>query len=127
MSKPGPKKDNALDIAKLIDKVVRVKLAGGREGRRVLLSTDAEEGVRLVHESNGPPPSFPAVEGTLKGYDQLLNLVLDETIEYLRGEGTRGVTAVGRAGGVQQPSRGTARPSSHAPSQSPPHQIQRTP
>ncbi|KAK2078491.1 hypothetical protein QBZ16_003331 [Prototheca wickerhamii] len=43
MSKPGPKKDNALDIAKLIDKV-----------------------------------------GTLKGYDQLLNLVLDETIEYLR-------------------------------------------
>lgn len=27
-----------------------------------------------------------AVEGILKGYDQLLNLVLDETVEYLRGE-----------------------------------------
>ena len=25
-----------------------------------------------------------AVEGTLKGYDQLLNLVLDETVEYMR-------------------------------------------
>lgn len=27
-----------------------------------------------------------AVQGTLKGYDQLLNLVMDETIEYLRGK-----------------------------------------
>ena len=26
------------------------------------------------------------VSGVLKGYDQLLNLVLDEGIEYLRGE-----------------------------------------
>ena len=26
-----------------------------------------------------------AVEGVLKGYDQLLNLVLDETVEYARG------------------------------------------
>ena len=25
------------------------------------------------------------VQGILKGYDQLLNLVMDETIEYLRG------------------------------------------
>ena len=25
------------------------------------------------------------MEGTLKGYDQLLNLVLDETTEFLRG------------------------------------------
>ena len=25
------------------------------------------------------------MEGVLKGYDQLLNLVLDETIEYARG------------------------------------------
>ncbi|CAL5219974.1 g1911 [Coccomyxa viridis] len=49
------KKENALDLAKLIDKGVRVKLSGGRE-----------------------------VEGVLKGYDQLLNLVLDETIEYAR-------------------------------------------
>jgi hypothetical protein len=27
----------------------------------------------------------PAVTGTLKGYDQLLNLVLDEAIEFERG------------------------------------------
>ena len=31
-----------------------------------------------------------AVEGVLKGYDQLLNLVLDETIEYLRGSWMQG-------------------------------------
>lgn len=32
-----------------------------------------------------------AVSGVLKGYDQLLNLVLDEAVEYLRGEeGTLG-------------------------------------
>lgn len=49
------RKENALDLAKFVDKGVRVKLAGGRE-----------------------------VEGVLKGYDQLLNLVLDQTIEYLR-------------------------------------------
>eukprot|EP00879_Flechtneria_rotunda_P003432 GHRR01003661.1.p1 GENE.GHRR01003661.1~~GHRR01003661.1.p1 ORF type:complete len:100 (+),score=19.22 GHRR01003661.1:157-456(+) len=49
------KKENAVDLAKFIDKGVRVKLAGGRE-----------------------------VTGVLKGYDQLLNLVLDEAVEYLR-------------------------------------------
>eukprot|EP00884_Botryococcus_braunii_P001074 jgi/Botrbrau1/10968/Bobra.0383s0022.1 len=49
------RKENALDLGKFIDKDVRVKLTGGRE-----------------------------VQGTLKGYDQLLNLVLDETDEYLR-------------------------------------------
>lgn len=27
-----------------------------------------------------------SVTGTLKGYDQLLNLVLDEAIEFLRGK-----------------------------------------
>ncbi|WIA12860.1 hypothetical protein OEZ86_006176 [Tetradesmus obliquus] len=49
------KKESALDLAKFIDKGVRVKLAGGRE-----------------------------VSGVLKGYDQLLNVVLDEAVEYLR-------------------------------------------
>lgn len=49
------RKENALDLAKFIDKGVRVKLSGGRE-----------------------------VEGLLKGYDQLLNLVLDETNEFVR-------------------------------------------
>jgi len=49
------RKETVLDLSKYIDKGVRVKLSGGRE-----------------------------VEGLLKGYDQLLNLVLDETNEYLR-------------------------------------------
>ena len=29
---------------------------------------------------------MPAVSGVLKGYDQLLNIVLDEALEYLRGK-----------------------------------------
>lgn len=29
---------------------------------------------------------FITVTGTLKGYDQLLNLVLDEAVEFLRGK-----------------------------------------
>ena len=47
-------KQTVLDLGKYIDKGVRVKLSGGR-GRR-----------------------------HFKGFDQLLNLVLDETKEYLR-------------------------------------------
>ncbi|KAJ0406404.1 hypothetical protein P43SY_007012 [Pythium insidiosum] len=44
-----------LDLAKYIDQPVRVKFFGGRE-----------------------------VHGVLKGYDQLVNLVLDECIEFLQ-------------------------------------------
>lgn len=46
-----------LDLAKLLDKRIRVKFHGGRE-----------------------------IEGVLKGFDALLNLVVDEAQEYLRGE-----------------------------------------
>ncbi|KAL8144268.1 hypothetical protein V2J09_017300 [Rumex salicifolius] len=49
------RKETVLDLAKFVDKGVQVKLTGGRQ-----------------------------VTGTLKGYDQLLNLVLDEATEYLR-------------------------------------------
>lgn len=51
----GGRKESALDLGRLIDKGVIVKLMGGRE-----------------------------VHGVLKGYDQLLNLVLDDSVEYLR-------------------------------------------
>lgn len=44
-----------LDLAKYLDKTIRVKFSGGREAA-----------------------------GVLKGYDPLLNLVLDDTTEYLR-------------------------------------------
>ena len=51
-----PKKENILDLSKYQDKAVKVKFNGGRE-----------------------------VEGVLKGWDQLMNLVLDEGKEVLRG------------------------------------------
>lgn len=78
------RKENALDLAKFIDKGVRVKLSGGREGvRQECTNRDAS----LLHWMTAAPNSLQpcAVEGTLKGYDQLLNLVLDETTEFLRG------------------------------------------
>ncbi|CAG0900255.1 unnamed protein product [Cyprideis torosa] len=49
------RKESILDLSKYMEKSVRVKFAGGREAC-----------------------------GVLKGYDQLLNLVLDNTTEYLR-------------------------------------------
>ena len=54
--KGGPrKKESILDLAPYLEKRMRVKFNGGREA-----------------------------SGTLKGYDALLNLVLDGTTEYLR-------------------------------------------
>ena len=107
------KKESALDLSKFVDKGVRVKLAGGREGE------SAGPGPRLRcgrarfnrrQQSAGPtPPRLacrspaapkhtlprlarprpaalkPPVSGILKGYDQLLNVVLDDAVEYLRG------------------------------------------
>lgn len=49
-------KEAVLDFAKYCDQRVRVRFQGGRE-----------------------------VDGILKGYDKLDNLVLDEAVEYLRG------------------------------------------
>ena len=49
------KKESILELSRFIDKQIRVKFAGGRES-----------------------------SGTLKGFDPLLNIVLDDTIEYLR-------------------------------------------
>ncbi|CCD23479.1 Sm-like protein LSM7 NDAI_0B04440 [Naumovozyma dairenensis CBS 421] len=51
----GPKRDAIVDLSKYKDSKVRVKLMGGK-----------------------------IVTGILKGYDQLMNLVLDETIDYLK-------------------------------------------
>lgn len=52
----NPKQQSILELGKMMDQVVRVKCIGGRE-----------------------------LEGVLKGYDDLVNLVLDDTDEYLRG------------------------------------------
>lgn len=54
------KKESILELAKLMDSTVRVKCLGGRELR-----------------------------GTLKGFDDLVNLVLDECEEFLRGASLR--------------------------------------
>lgn len=50
-----PRKDSILELAKMMDASVHVKCLGGRE-----------------------------LEGTLKGYDELVNLVLEDCEEYLR-------------------------------------------
>ncbi|EZF26481.1 hypothetical protein H112_01357 [Trichophyton rubrum D6] len=55
-----PKKENILDLTKYMDKEVNVKFNGGRE-----------------------------VTGVLKGYDQLMNLVLDDVKETMRGKTVR--------------------------------------
>jgi small nuclear ribonucleoprotein (snRNP)-like protein len=52
-----PRKESILELAKLMDAKVRVKCLGGRE-----------------------------LEGTLRGYDDLVNLVLDDCDEFLRGK-----------------------------------------
>ncbi len=49
------KKESILEMSKFLEKSVRIKFAGGRE-----------------------------CSGILKGYDPLLNVVLDNTVEYLR-------------------------------------------
>ncbi|XP_064644990.1 U6 snRNA-associated Sm-like protein LSm7 isoform X2 [Lineus longissimus] len=53
--KEKKKKETILDLSKYLDRAIRVKFSGGREAA-----------------------------GILKGYDPLLNLVLDNTTEYLR-------------------------------------------
>jgi len=52
-----PKKENILDLGKYMDKKITVKFTGGRE-----------------------------VVGTLKGYDALMNLVLDDVEEVMRDD-----------------------------------------
>ena len=54
---PNTKKESILELTKMMDSVVRVKCLGGRE-----------------------------IQGTLRGFDDLVNLVLDDSEEYLRGE-----------------------------------------
>jgi U6 snRNA-associated Sm-like protein LSm7 len=62
-----PKKENILDLAKYMDKQITVKFNGGRQ-----------------------------VQGTLKGYDALMNLVLDDVQEIMRDdEGNESTRSLG--------------------------------
>jgi U6 snRNA-associated Sm-like protein LSm7 len=54
--KERKRKESIVDLARYLEKNIRVKFAGGREAA-----------------------------GVLKGFDPLLNLVLDDTVEFLRG------------------------------------------
>ncbi|KAF9813283.1 hypothetical protein IEO21_05667 [Rhodonia placenta] len=63
-----PKREAILDLSKYVNERIRVKFTGGRE-----------------------------VTGILKGYDQLLNLVLDEVQEQLQTETESHIRSLGLA------------------------------
>lgn len=64
---PEKKRENILDLSKYMDKEIRVRFNGGRE-----------------------------VRGFLKGYDQLMNLVLDDVKEMTQGEYFAALAGQGR-------------------------------
>ena len=66
-----PKREAILDLSKYANQRIRVKFTGGREGMR--------------HSANDYVicSTIKLVTGVLKGFDQLLNLVLDEVEETL--------------------------------------------
>ena len=86
------KKANILDLNKYLDKEIRVKFSGGRERQ--------PHRKQCIHAQHGHQPRYSnlcpradrllvvcvacVVTGVLKGYDPLMNLVLDETKEWLR-------------------------------------------
>ncbi len=70
-----PKREAILDLAKYVNTRIRVKFTGGREGVCHVL--------RHNQPANHPKK---IVTGVLKGYDQLLNLVLDEVEEQVQGK-----------------------------------------
>ncbi|CAK7330841.1 unnamed protein product [Dovyalis caffra] len=79
------RKETVLDLAKFVDKGVQVKLTGGRQGHKPCLKLYRVDGcgnksvvVELITKFG------LTMTGTLKGYDQLLNLVLDEALEFIR-------------------------------------------
>lgn len=65
------KKETILDLSRYLEKKIRVKFSGGRE-----------------------------VSGVLKGYDPLLNLVLDSTVEFMRETDDNKISAETRALGL---------------------------
>lgn len=71
------KKENILDLSKYMEKDIRVRFNGGREGTVFVLR---------VYGVEKELTEVFAVTGTLKGYDQLMNLVLDNVKEVTRGQ-----------------------------------------
>ncbi|CEI61182.1 unnamed protein product [Fusarium venenatum] len=80
-----PKKENILDLAKYMDKQITVKFNGGREGTSARF---------MRHQGN--VLTLCAAKGTLKGYDALMNLVLDDVHEVVRDdEGNESTRSLG--------------------------------
>lgn len=77
--KEKPKKENILDLNKYMDKRITVKFSGGREGMIVLLGC-VPGVVTGLHSL-----THKAATGCLKGHDALMNLVLDDVQETVRG------------------------------------------
>lgn len=71
-------------MSKYIDKPIRVKFQGGREGRWI--SYDNKLTGKQLMETLHHVFVSSSASGVLKGFDPLLNLVLDGTIEYMRGK-----------------------------------------
>lgn len=67
-----PKREAILDLSKYVNERVRVKFTGGREGQCNVILTSS------------PSQHTHTVTGVLKGFDQLLNLVLDDVVEQLQ-------------------------------------------
>ncbi|KAM9254554.1 U6 snRNA-associated Sm-like protein LSm7 isoform 1-T1 [Cariama cristata] len=105
--KEKKKKESILDLSKYIDKTIRVKFQGGREAGsatcrplvclkvssmlrgRCSAEAFAKQTRSAFKISFKTPLGLDASEvleasGVLKGFDPLLNLVLDGTIEYMR-------------------------------------------
>eukprot|EP00074_Homo_sapiens_P102361 XP_016882358.1 U6 snRNA-associated Sm-like protein LSm7 isoform X1 [Homo sapiens] len=110
--KEKKKKESILDLSKYIDKTIRVKFQGGREGSPVPISHHCLShpwpwhpripslslwiGLSWTFHRNGISRCAAfcvwrlslsvtsSASGILKGFDPLLNLVLDGTIEYMR-------------------------------------------
>lgn len=77
-NKEKKRKESILDLSKYLEKNIRVKFAGGREvsGKIFRFCTKQSKHINAF-----------AFLGVLKGFDPLLNLVLDSTTEYLRDTG----------------------------------------
>ena len=89
-----PKKENILDLGKYMDKRIVVKFTGGREGMFASLFCFGiwdlgrdlwGEGLGVTRGNWMCANGLTVVNGLLKGYDALMNLVLDEVQEVLRG------------------------------------------
>ncbi|KAG2179290.1 hypothetical protein INT44_006135 [Umbelopsis vinacea] len=96
-----PKKESILDLSKYQDKEIRVKFSGGREGERATNASFSHLNPKqlLIY--------LFSVVGTLKGYDPLLNLVLDNTTEHIKDLETDQYTSQKRTLGLSV-LRGTA-------------------